>query len=152
VAQSLFSRRLNYPSDDAVRQGNSPNEGTIGPNPESRITPDSFKRGWVSKLNRSPRAQTFYQETFPADTADLAQKKINQASRTGFSTFANPDDNRFADDFLLKYSEAVRRGIIEEDRAVFPENLQFLSSEPAAAGSNEKSKETAGKFPSQGVM
>jgi hypothetical protein len=148
-----FSRDYTNPQDREWRAGKSPYEKTLGPNRESTSDPASFRSGFVAALKDSPRFNSFYSEgTFPIDAADRSQKKINQASRSVWANFKNPEDNKFADDFLAKYSQSVIRGIIAEEDAVDPKNLDYLVSEPAPAGSNEKSQSTVGKFPNQGVQ
>lgn len=149
---ALFTTRSN-PLDEAWRAGESPYRGTLGPNRESASDPASFRNGFVAGVKDNPRFNNFInQGTFSSETAQRSQEKLNQASQNIWASFKNPADNKFADDFLAKYSEGVVRGIIGEQDAVDPKNLDYLVSEPAPSGSNEKSQETVGKFPNQGVQ
>ena len=149
---ALFTTRSN-PLDEAWRAGESPYRGTLGPNRESASDPASFRNGFVAGVKDSPKFSNFFNEgTFSSETAQRSQEKLNQASQNIWANFKNPADNEFADDFLRKYSEGVVRGIIGEQDAVDPKNLAYLVSEPATSGSNEKSQETVGKFPNQGVQ
>jgi len=148
----LFTTRSN-PFDEAWRAGDSPYRGTLGPNRESSSDPASFRNGFVASLKDNPKFDNFVNEgTFSSETAQRSQDKIKQASQSVWANFKNPEDNKFADDFLSKYSEGVVRGIIAEEDAVDPKNLGYLVSQNAPAGSNEKSPETVGKFPNQGVQ
>jgi hypothetical protein len=148
----LFTTRSN-PFDEAWRAGDSPYRGTLGPNRESSSDPASFRNGFVASLKDNPKFDNFVNEgTFSSETAQRSQDKINQASKSIWSNFKNPEDNKFADDFLSKYSEGVVRGIIAEEDAVDPKNLGYLVSQNAPAVSNEKSPETVGRFPNQGVQ
>ena len=152
---ALFTTRSN-PLDEAWRAGESPYRGTLGPNRESASDPASFRNGFVAGVKDSPKFSNFFNEgTFSSETAQRSQEKINQASRNIWANFKNPADNKFADDFLAKYSEGITRRIIAREHAVDPTDLNALASlvsEPAPSGSNEKSQETVGKFPNQGVQ
>ena len=53
---------------------------------------------------------------------------------------------------MAKYPQGVDRGLIGNEEAVFPENLAKLRSEVATGGSSAASQNTAGIFPSKGVM
>ena len=147
-----FSKDYTSPVDKAWRTGESPDRGTLGPNRKADADPNSFKDTFVSKLQDNPGYKNFYNESvFSADTADASQQKIDEQSKTTDSTFKNPSDTRLANDFLTKYSEGVNRGLIQEEDAVTPGNLNAFTSEPAAARISEKDPNTVNKFPSQGV-
>ena len=149
---ALFTTKSN-PLDEAWRAGDSPYRGTLGPNREFASDPASFRNGFVASLKDSPKFDNFFNgATFSSDTAQRSQEKINQAANSIWSNFKNREDNKFADDFLTKYSEGIVRGIIAQEDAVDPKNLSNLVSQSAPAGSNEKSPETVGKFPNQGVQ
>jgi hypothetical protein len=147
-----FSKDYTSPADQAWRTGKGPDRGTLGPNRRADTDSTSFKDSFVSKLRDNPGYKNFYNGSiFSADTAAASQQKIDEQSNTADSTFKDPGDTSIANDFLTKYSEGVNRGLIEEDRAVKPDNLARLTSEPAAAGASEKDPNTINKFPSQGV-
>lgn len=147
-----FSKDYTSPADQAWRTGKGPDQGTLGPNRQADTDSTSFKDSFVSKLRDNPGYKNFYNGSiFSADTAAASQQKIDEQSNTADSTFKDPGDTSIANDFLTKYSEGVNRGLIEEDRAVKPDNLARLTSEPAAAGASEKDPNTINKFPSQGV-
>lgn len=151
---ALFTTRSN-PLDEAWRAGEGPYRGTLGPNRESDSDPVSYRSGFVANVKDNPNFARFFADgNFSSETAQRSQEKINQASRNIWANFKNPADNKFADDFLAKYSEGVIRGIIAKEDAVDPTNpdLSRLASEPAPSGSNEKSQSTVGKFPTQGVQ
>lgn len=149
---ALFTTKSN-PLDEAWRAGEGPYRGTLGPNRESDSDPVSYRSGFVANVKDNPNFARFFADgNFSSDTAQQSQEKLNQASQNIWANFKNPADNKFADDFLAKYSEGVIRGIIKEEDAVDPKNLNYLVSQPAPAGSNEKSQSTVGKFPNQGVQ
>jgi hypothetical protein len=147
-----FSKDYTSPADQAWRTGKGPDRGTLGPNRRADTDSTSFKDSFISKLRDNPGYKNFYNGSiFSADTAAASQQKIDEQSNTSDSTFKDPGDTSIANDFLTKYSEGVSRGLIEEDRAIGPDNLARLTSEPAAAGASEKDPNTINKFPSQGV-
>lgn len=149
---ALFTTKSN-PLDETWRAGEGPYRGTLGPNRESDSDPVSYRSGFVANVKDNPNFARFFADgNFSSDTAQQSQEKLNQASQNIWANFKNPADNKFADDFLAKYSEGVIRGIIKEEDAVDPKNLDYLVSQPAPAGSNEKSQSTVGKFPNQGVQ
>lgn len=149
MAFKSFSKNYTSPSDQALREGKSPYNETIGP--YRSTSPDSFRNNFVSKLNKNPDFKGFYQQAFGADTAQESQNKINTAYKSREASFVDDRNNKLANDFLAKYSEGVSRGLVEEDRAVFPENLAKLVTENATQGSNTREPNTVGAFPSQGV-
>ena len=152
MAGTYFSKDYTSPSDQAWRTGESPYQGTLGPYRRADQEPDSFKNKFVSELRANPDYKNFYEQSnFQADTAALSQQKINNQSQTPYATFLDPGDSQLANDFLTKYTEGINRGLIEEDRAIKPDNLARLASEPAAAGISAKDPNTVNKFPSQGV-
>ena len=147
-----FSQDYSGPVKQAWLTGKGPDEGTLGPNRRADTDSTSFKDSFISKLRDNPGYKNFYNGSiFSADTAAASQQKIDEQSNTSDSTFKDPGDTSIANDFLTKYSEGVSRGLIEEDRAIRPDNLARLTSEPAAAGTSEKDPNTINKFPSQGV-
>lgn len=147
-----FSKDYSSPADQAWRTGEGPYQGTLGPNRSADTDPTAFTNRFVTELRSNPDYKNFYSKNiFSSDTAKASQDKINTSSTEDSATFKNPLDNTFANDFLSKYSEGVARGLIEEDRAVRPDNLARLTTEPATAASSAKDPNTANKFPSQGV-
>lgn len=147
---SLFSRDYSDPAEQAWRTGKSPYQQTLGPNRGSDADPYSFQNSFVSDLRKNPDFKNFYNNSvFSSDTASMSQQKLDDSSYRNTANFVNPSDNNLANDFLVKYSQGVSRGLIEQDRAIFPSNLSRLTTEPATAGSNEKDPNTTGKFPGQ---
>jgi hypothetical protein len=142
----VFNERFSSPADLAWKEGKSPYSGTLGPN----RTADTLKNTFVSEVKKNPDYDQFYSDRTFFNVAPQSQQRIDQLSRTPFSQFSNPGDRSFADMFLKSYSQGVSRGLIEQDRAVFPENLSRMATEPAAMVSNEKDPNTAGKFPGEG--
>lgn len=149
MAFKSFSKDYTSPSDQAWRDGKSPYNETIGP--YRSTNPESFRNNFVSELNKNPDFKGFYQQAFGSDTAQESQEKIDRASQSKKASFVDDRNNSLANDFLTKYSEGVARGLVEEDRAVFPENLAKLVTENATSGSNLKDPNTTNQFPSQGV-
>ena len=150
MAFKSFSKDYTSPSDQAWRDGKSPDNSTLGP--YRSLSTDSFKNKFVSELSKNPDYKNFYSgQVFGSDIAQKSQEKINNASRSSEASFVDDRNNQLANDFLAKYSEGVARGLVEEDRAVFPENLAKLVTENATSGSNLKDPNTASQFPSQGV-
>lgn len=149
MAFKQFSKDYTSPSDQAWRDGKSPSMGTLGPNKGFSV--DSFRNNFVADLRKNPDFADFSQQAFAADTAQRSQDKLNTAYKTNIATFVDDRDNNLANDFLTKYSEGVARGLVEEDKAVFPENLAKLVTENAVSGSNLKDPNTANQFPSHGV-
>ena len=147
-----FSKDYTSPADQAWRTGKGPDRGTLGPNRQADTDPTSFKDSFVSKLRDNPGYKNFYNESvYSSDAAATAQQQIKDQSTRTTSTFKNPEDRSLADDFRIKYVEGVSRGLIQEEDAVTPGNLNVFTSEPAAARISEKDPNTVNKFPSQGV-
>lgn len=152
VTRNPFSKDYTSPADQAWRTGEGPDQGTLGPYRSSDQDPTSFRNSFVTKLRNNPDYKNFYNgSVYSADTAAASQEKINNAAKSSTATFKDLGNNNIANDFLTKYTEGIDRGLIEEDRAVKPENLAELTSEPAAARISAKDPNTANKFPSQGV-
>jgi hypothetical protein len=152
MLQNPFSKDYTSPADQAWRTGESPDQGTLGPYRHADQDPASFRNSFVSKLRHNPDYKTFYSgNIYSADTAAASQQKIDTAAETSTASFKDPGNNTLANDFLTKYSQGVDRGLIEEDRAVKPENLARLTNEPAAARISSKDPNTVNKFRSQGV-
>lgn len=142
----LFSKSNTSPTDQAWREGKSPYSGTLGPN----RTATDFTNAFVSRLKDNPDYNDFYTgSNFTQDTANLAQQKIDMSSQSFNPVFANPADNPFANDFLAKYTQGVSRGLISEEDRVGPDKLAMLASQPATAGSSQRSPNTVSKFPGE---
>lgn len=145
-----FNKSYDTPADQAWRQGKSPYAGTLGPNPQSATDPQSFKNDFVNRVRFNPDSKGFYSSNvFSQDTADQSQNKIDAAAGTDQPNFSNPGDNQLAKDFVGKYSQAVARGLIEEERAVTRGGLARLATESATAGSSERDPNTANKYPGE---
>ena len=149
-----LNRRLETPTDKAVKGGKKIPSFTTGPTKPSQdfFKPDPF----LGKFKSSPRSDSFYQ-TFPTEEAQMAQFEID--NRTGFygNTFEG-QNNIQAQNFLTKYYSTLGgsnttegKGLIEPDRIVRPENLVQLSSQPATGGGAVQDPNVAGRFPSNSV-
>lgn len=145
---AFFSKNSTSPSEQAWRTGKPPDNQTLGPN--KNLGPDSFRNKFVARVRENPDFDGFYQQVFGAETAQRSQDKLNNASVTNEALFIDERNNALANDFLGKYYKGVSRGLIEEDRAVFPENLSRLVTENAIAGSNLKDPNTTNQFPGAG--
>lgn len=148
MAFKSFSKDYTSPSDQAWRTGKSPDNQISGPN--KNLGPESFRNNFITKSRKNPDFDGFYQQVFGAETAQQSQDKLDNAFRTNEALFTDERNNALANDFLSKYSQGVSRGLIEEDRAVFPENLGRLVTENAIAGSNLKDPNTTTQFPGTG--
>lgn len=148
MAFKTFSKNYTSPSDQALREGRPADNSTLGP---YRVTgTDSFRNKFVSDLKKNPDFPGFYQQAFGAETAQASQNKIDTAYQSREASFVDDRNNKLANDFLAKYSQGVARGLVEEDRAIFPENLARLVTENATDGSNLKDPNTTNRFPGEG--
>lgn len=148
MALPPFQKNYDTPADKAWRSGLSPYSGTLGPN----RTADPKLNPFSANVRKNPEYRDFYSDRTFYQVAPRSEEKILAASQSSESTFQNPGDKSFADKFLQEYSQGIQRGLIEEDRAVRPENLARLVTENATAGSNINDPNTANQFPSKGVM
>lgn len=146
MALQPFRENYDNPAKKAWRSGASPYNGTLGPN----RTDDPTKNPFSSDVRKNPDYHDFYSNRTFYQVAPQSEQKILTASQTFESTFQNPGDKSFADKFLQEYSQGVARGLIEEDRAIRPENLARLVSETATNGSNLKDPNTNNQFPGAG--
>lgn len=144
---ALFQKEYDSPADQAWRTGKSPYSGTLGPN----RTADSIKNPFAAKIKDNPDYQNFFADRTFNKVFQQSQSKIDAAATSDAPGFENPGDNSFAQSFLNSYKQGVMRGLIEEDRAVRPENLARLTTEPGNAGTSQRDPNTASKFPNQGV-
>lgn len=150
MASPIYGTRKTSPSDIAWRRGDPPDKGTIGEFKEADTRPESFRDAWVAKMKDNPDYRDFYSSAkFPTETALLSQQKINIASQSAYSNFPDPRNKFAADRFLDAYSASVQRGLIEPEKAVFPENLRYLATESATSRINDEN--IKGEFPSRGV-
>lgn len=150
MAAPIYSTRKTSPADTAWRRGDSPYSGTLGVFRQADADPQSFRDSWVAKMKDNPEYRDFYRSaSFPDETAALSQQKINVAAQSAYSSFPDPNNKFTADRFLDAYSAAVQRGMIEQDKAVLPENLAFLTTESATSRINDEN--VKGEFPSKGV-
>lgn len=150
-----FSKDYSDPFSRAFREGRSPDENNqLGPY-ASRPNPKDFAASFAGQFKENPSKLAFWQQAFSQDTANQSQEKINLGSQSDLPSFKDPNDNQLAQDFLTKYSGpggAIDRGLIAPEDAISKESLASLASQPAAARMNTTSKDTAGKFPNQGVQ
>jgi hypothetical protein len=134
-----FSKDYTSPTDQAWREGKSPDAKTLGPNAAT-----TFKDTFANKVNKNPGYKGFYDNGFFQETANLSQQKIDAASQTNEPNFADPRDNPIARGFLDRY---LVSNLMEEEDKVSPDKLRYISSQEATAGSSERSPQTANKFP-----
>jgi hypothetical protein len=150
VAAPIYGTRKTSPADIAWRRGDSPDGGTLGEFKKSDSDPKSFLNPWVAKIKDNPDYRDFYTGAkFPDETAAMSQQKIDIASQSAYSDFPDPRNKFAADRFLDAYSLSVQRGLIEPEKAIFPENLRFLASESATSRIDDEN--VKGEFPSRGV-
>jgi hypothetical protein len=135
-------KRNDGPEDTAFMEGRRPADSSqLGPYPSAVTDPRDFKNSFISqKFN--PDKSTFWQQVFSQDTANLSQEKLNYAAQTNEPNFPEPL-NQLSRDFLVKYSGAVERGLIEPDRAISRQALAVFAQEPAASRMNTKDQNTA---------
>lgn len=149
----IFSTRVSDPGSLAFREGRRPGDkNQLGPNPNPLTDPREFANAFVrQKFN--PDGKNFWStNVFSSEVAGLAQDKLTAASTSDFSSFKDPRDNLFAQDFLSKYSGpggAIERGLVNPEDAITKERLQSLVSQPAAAATSSKMKDTVGITPGQ---
>lgn len=150
MAAPIYSTRKTSPADTAWRRGDAPDSGTLGEFKDSDLDPASFKDSWVAKMKDNPDYRDFYiGAKFGDETASLSQQKLDIASRSAYSNFSDLRNKLAADRFLDAYSLGVSRGLIEQDKAVFPENLAAFAAESATSRINDEN--VKGEFPSKGV-
>lgn len=137
-----FSKNYTSPSDQAWREGKSPDAKTLGPNAAIE-----FKNAFANRVNKNPDYKNFYSNGFGNETVEQAQQKIDIAAQSSTPQFSAPEYNSLAKGFLDRYQEGVSRGLISEEDRVGPDKLSYISSQPATAGSSERSPQTANKFP-----
>ena len=150
MAAPIYGTRKTSPADLAWRRGDAPDSGTLGEFKESDTDPNSFRDSWVAKMKDNPDYRDFYTSAkFPDETAALSQQKIGLASQSAYSNFSDPRNKLTADRFLDAYSVGVQRGLVEQDKAVFPENLAVFAAESATSRIDDEN--VKGEFPSRGV-
>lgn len=149
-----FTKDYSDPSDKAFRAGVRPAENPrLGPNQGGIADPKDFADKFINlRFNPDARANLWNSNVFGADVAASSQGKIDAAASTDSPAFSNPDDNKFAWDFLMKYSGpggAIERGLVEPDRAITKEMLARLTTQPAALGANQRDPNTVSRFPGE---
>ena len=152
MAAPLYGTRKTSPADLAWRRGDAPDSGTLGEFKESDTDPNSFRDAWVAKMRDNPDYRDFYTGAkFPDETAALSQQKLNIASQSPYSNFSDPRNKFVADRFLDAYALSVRRGLIESDKAIRPDNEGLLALTTESATSRIDDENVKGEFPSRGV-
>ena len=149
-----FTKDYTDREDQAFRSGIRPGENArLGPNQSAITNPRDFANKFVNlRFNPDAKANLWNSNVFPADVAAASQNKINAAAATDYPAFAGPEDNKFAWDFLQKYSGpggAIERGLIEPERAVTKEMLDRLTTQPATFGTSQRDPNTVSKFPGE---
>lgn len=145
-----FNTRRDNAQDDAWFAGVRPGDfNQLGPYPEGPSDPKGLNSKFVSqKDNPDPRALA--SSRFDDPTANRSREKMATMKGTDYPFFTRRDGsydeptNETAIKFLRMYSESPF-----VDKKISSQSI--IASEEATAGSNERSPNTAGKFPSQGV-
>lgn len=151
MANPLFLKRSDNAADRAFLQGKRPGDlNQLGPTSPAITDPKAFANAFV-RQRFNPDITSLKNSRFSDETAAASQNKIDMASKTAYSSFTDPTVKATADRFLDAYTGAVQRGIIPQDEAVFPENLNYLVSQDATARIARKDQNVKGDFPSQGV-
>jgi hypothetical protein len=148
-----FSKNYSSPSEQALRDGDTPYAGFLGPNPNMSPGQSGANQFLQAYLKSSgPDKNVPSGSTFSSEAAAQAENTIGKQMRATETAFPDPLHKRLGDDFMKKYLNGVDRGLIERDKFIAADRLIPLVSEPAASAINEKDPNTVGKFPNQGVQ
>ena len=145
-----LSKRRTGPFDDAFARGDKPGGEMLGRFRKGIFDPRQLDNPFLSQRDNPDPGGFTGNSQFTSDLAAQSEQKLRDLSFTDLSSFGD-DRDAAASDFLAKYAQSVDRGLIGEEERISSATLGRIASQPAAAGSNERSQNTAGKFPSQGV-
>jgi hypothetical protein len=147
-----FAKNYSSPSEQALRDGDIPWAGILGPNAD--MSPGQKGNQFLQAYLKSsgPDKNVPSGATFSSEAAAQAENTIKDQIATKETNFSDPLHKRLGDDFMKKYLSGVDRGLIERDKFIAADRLIPLVTEPAAAAISEKDPNTVGKFPNQGVQ
>jgi len=147
-----FAKNYSSPSEQALRDGDTPWAGILGPNAD--MSPGQKGNQFLQAYLKSsgPDKNVPSGAIFSSEAALQAENTMRGQIQTSEPTFPDPFHNQLAGDFMKKYLNGVDRGFIERDKFIAADRLIPLVTEPAAAAISEKDPNTVGKFPNQGVQ
>jgi hypothetical protein len=148
-----FAKDYSSPSEQALRDGDTPWAGILGPNPNlspGQSAGNRFLQAYVKSAG--PDKNVPSGATFSSEAAAQAENTLRGQVQASGTNFADPLHKKLGDDFMQKYLNGVDRGLIERDKFIAADRLIPLVTEPAAAAISEKDPNTVGKFPNQGVQ
>jgi len=143
-------KRRTGPADDAFARGDRPGGEMLGRFKKGIFDPRQLDNPFLSQRDNPDPGGFADNSQFTSDVAAQSEQKIRGLSQTDSSSFGD-DRDAAAIAFVKRYQEGVQRGLMGEDEMISSATLGRIASQPAAAGSNERSPNTAGKFPNQGV-
>jgi hypothetical protein len=148
-----FAKNYSSPSEQALRDGDTPYAGFLGPN--ANMSPgqpgaNQFLQAYLK--SSGPDKNVPGGSTFSSEAAVQAENTMRGQIQAPEPAFPDPFHNQLAGDFMKKYLNGVDRGLIERDKFIAADRLVPLTAEPAAAAISEKDPNTVGKFPNQGVQ
>ena len=148
-----FAKNYSSPSEQALRDGDTPYAGFLGPNADTSPGKKDGNRFLQAYLKSSgPDKNVPSGSTFSSEAAAQAENTIKGQIQSTETNFSDPLHKRLGDDFMKKYLNGVDRGLIERDKFIAADRLIPLVAEPAAAAISEKDPNTVGRFPNQGVQ
>lgn len=148
-----FAKNYSSPSEQALRDGDPPYAGFLGPNADKSPGKKEGNQFLQAYLKSSgPDKNVPDGATFSSEAALQAEDTMRGKIQTSEPTFPDPFYNQLAGDFMKKYLNGVDRGLIERDKFIAADRLIPLVAEPAAAAISEKDPNTVGRFPNQGVQ
>ena len=148
-----FAKNYSSPNEQALRDGDTPWAGILGPNPnlaQGQTDGNRFLQAYLKSAG--PDKNVPSGASFSSETAALAETVLKGQANTQGTNFSDPLHKQLGDDFMKKYLNGVDRGLIERDKFIAADRLIPLVAEPAAAAISEKDPNTVGKFPNQGVQ
>lgn len=127
-----FTKDYSNPDDQAIRRGQLPDSGTTGPNAPANTDPASYRNQFVSQLRKNPPSKDFYQQVFSSQSADDQQQKIDELRDQ--PNFSHPGDQALAKDFLAKYTEGGKRGLMPLDEQINQDTIAAYQSQQPGQG------------------
>lgn len=148
-----FAKDYSSPAEQALRDGDTPWAGILGPNPDlspGQLASNRFLQAYLKSAG--PDKNVPGGSSFSAEEAAQAENIIKRQTQSPGTNFSDPLHKQLGDDFMKKYLNGVDRGLIERDKFIAADRLIPLTTESAAAAISEKDPNTVGKFPNQGVQ
>ena len=145
-----FPSRRTGPAADAFARGERPGGEMLGRFKKGIFDPKQLDNPFLSQKGNPDPSGFAANNQFSSDVAAQSEQKMVNLSQTDAPSFGD-DRDIAANEFLAKYAQSVDRGLIAQEERISSATLGRIASQPAAAGSNERSPNTAGKFPNQGV-